>query len=69
MGESLRQATIRSFAWDVEPHTVDLVTLPDPYVTITPESVIVGRQTGYFRKEWTWHISQWTEVKIVHRME
>ena len=68
MGESLRQI-IRSFAWDGEPHTVDLVALPDPYVTITLESVIVGRQARYFRKEGTWHISQWTEVEIIRSME
>lgn len=67
MGESVR--IIRSFAWDAEPHTVDLVASPDPYVTIALKSMIEGRQARYFRKEGSRHISQWTEVKIIHSME
>lgn len=68
MGETPRQL-IGSFAWDVEPHTVDLVALPYPYVAIALESVIVGRPARYFRKEGTRHISQWTEVEIIRSMD
>ena len=31
----------RCLPW-MEPHTVDLMALPDPYVVITPESMVVG---------------------------
>jgi len=47
--------------------TVNLMALPQPDVMVTSESVIVGRNSGYLRKEWTWIFGQGAEVKIVNR--
>lgn len=53
----------------VEPHTVYLMALPDPYVAITFDGVVTRRQARYLCKEWTWHIGQWTEEKIICSVE
>ena len=53
----------------VEPHTVDLVALPDPYVAITFDGVVAGRQARYLCEKGTRHIGQWTEEEIVHGVE
>ena len=47
--------------------TVNLMALPQPDVMVTSESMIVGRNSGYLRKEWTWIFGQGAEVKIVYR--